>query len=106
MKLIEQEKQDTISKTNESFKLLEEAKEFINLEDGRMQRETQTLKEQISALEVQIKKLDDELVEEAKRNRDLWKSIGEKVSIDDSADSKARRKALRDEIDKMVTQIL
>lgn len=36
MKIIEQEKQDTINKTNESFKLLEEAKAFIKDEDARM----------------------------------------------------------------------
>lgn len=68
MKIIESEKQDTINKTNESFKLLEEAKAFIKDEDARMQAETTFLREQIQALESQIKKLDEELVEEAKKN--------------------------------------
>lgn len=45
MKIIESEKQDTINKTNESFKLLEEAKAFIKDEDARMQAETTLLRE-------------------------------------------------------------
>lgn len=77
MKIIESEKQDTINKTNESFKLLEEAKAFIKDEDARMQAETTFLREQIQALESQIKKLDEELVEEAKKNWDLWKNVAE-----------------------------
>lgn len=102
MKIIESEKQDTINKTNESFKLLEEAKAFIKDEDARMQAETTLLREQIQALEIQIKKLDEELVEEAKKNRDLWKNVAEIQTSDDTADAKSRRKALRGEIDTLV----
>lgn len=106
MKMIEQEKQDTINKTNESFKLLEEAKAFVKDEDQRMVNETNSLKEQIYQLEITIKKLDDELVEEARKNRDLRKNTGDSVSADETADAKARRKALRAEIDILVNQIL
>jgi LAS superfamily LD-carboxypeptidase LdcB len=50
--------------------------------------------------------LDDELVEEARKNRDLRKNTGDSVSADETADAKARRKALRAEIDILVNQIL
>lgn len=65
------------------------------------------LKDQINALESQIKKLDDDLMEEAWKNRDLRKNVGEITGLnDETADAKARRKALRNEIDWLVNQIL
>lgn len=46
-------------------------------------------------------------MEEAWKNRDLKKSVGEITGLDDeTADAKARRKALRNEIDRLVNQIL
>lgn len=43
MKFIDQEKQDTIGKTNASFKLLEEAKAFIKSEELKLNQEGTTL---------------------------------------------------------------
>ena len=103
MKFIDQEKQDTIGKTNSSFKLLEEAKALIKNEESKLQQDALGLKDQINALETQIKKLDDELMEEARKNRDLRKNVGEITGLnDETADAKARRKALRNEIDRLV----
>lgn len=45
-------------------------------------------------LEAQIKKLDDDLVEEARRGRDLKKNVGDFGTSNDTADATARRKAL------------
>lgn len=106
MKMIEQEKQDTVSKTNEAFKLLEEAKAFVAGEDNRIQSETLSLREQISKLEMSIKRLDDELVEEARKNRDLRKNVGDSAKSDDTSEAKARRRALRAEIDNLVNKVL
>ena len=44
MKFIDQEKQDTIDKTNGSFKLLESAKAFIKTEEQKLSTDADGLK--------------------------------------------------------------
>ena len=109
MKMIDQEREDTVDKTNASYKLLEEAKAFIKNQENQLLEETNGLKVQIGILEEQIKKYDEELVEEARKNRDLQKkskaeSKGAKKA--DSDEAKAKRRGLKKEVDDLINQII
>lgn len=107
VKVIDQEREDTLTKTNASYKLLEEAKSFVKNEENKLLEETNGLKEQIMVLEDKIKRYDEELVEEAKKNRDLRKNMGDFSSNQSETDqAKNRRKMLKSEIDSLVNQIL
>ncbi len=109
MKTIDDEKESLQEKLNESYKLLVEAKEFVKNQDGQLLEETNGLKEQISVLELQIKRYDEELVEEARKNRELQK----KQKLDpkgnhkaDNDESKAQRRALKKEVDDLINKII
>lgn len=109
MRVIETEREDTISKTNEAYQILDQAKHNINQDESALVEETNGLKKQIEALEAQIKAYDSELHAEAQKSRELKsKRIGGVGGIDtgDSADAKRKRKQMKDDIDRLIQRIL
>ena len=93
MRVIETEREDTIAKTNEAYQILDSAKHKISSDESALFEESNGLRVQIEALEVQIKSYDDELLTEAQKSRDLKsKRIGGgAANVGISAEEKRKR---------------